>query len=407
MSELDKLPQGVAVKFGADYIKGHIFSWFDNAIHLDSSFTIRDPKSEQDLNYFEGTIIDLMGKNREAGVKLAGRPMPVYISNASAVDDKTGLVTLPFFKNGGLAGSNNKPHFYEAKSLSKKLSERGINPNELDLYIHNDGKEQLRCAVRQFKQEAKLEAGDLVYHFISGQGFGGVSARLDQELEVKEFSNKEPGHQEMLLAQEYESVEGSERQEVIDAYAVQHKLRITKGCAEPYVAGGNDKNRQAGPKATIYYLRGLNDEKLTEAIQKLSLTAFDNKERLSASDFKNSSLSQADGITTKSIGDAAQSGDVFAQAILIFTASRVADVMINTLSTENRFNQDQKPKLISYSGGLAKAFFQECPLAWRKLEDRLQVKFGKQVLLKFIEPRRNMDGTIEALEAKFQEWSRS
>lgn len=395
MSESTLAPSGIAVKIGAHYIEAKVFNWLDGLFRLNKEIKIDTHKSEDPISDFESKLKELAEEDRARGVDLAKNPMPVFISNACEVNDATGEAKLPFFKDP--KANKDLPKTYNPVNSLKK---------DYNVYIHNDGREQLGCAVLSFKDQAGLEPGDTVYHFISGQGFGGVSGQLDSELNVVNFENNEPGHKLMPGLKKNIQIEGYERTIKKDFVT-----GIT-GAAEPYVAGGNDDDPNSGPKATFYSINNIiskyNEKAETNTLfldllqSTKPIISNLNYEDYEASLVKKT-FDEQGKITTKDIGEAAQKGDKLAKAILVFTASRVADVMINTIKSEDRFTNDKKPKLISYSGGLAKCFQNECPEAWLKLESKLQKELKSEKLkLRFIEPKENMDGTVEALEEHFK-----
>jgi hypothetical protein len=114
--------------------------------------------------------------------------------------------------------------------------------------------------------------------------------------------------------------------------------------------------------------------------------------------FKQSSLielSKQAKFNTRDIDKAVESGDLFAQALMVYSATRIADFLIDTIQREQRVSAEHPLKMISFSGGWMRGLSKNCPQAWNKLETRLQEVFGKDLKLHYVKPEDGFDGTIE------------
>lgn len=378
MVAISETNKAVAASIGGDYIRFKVFDWLDNAARLNSkeSIEIKDP---EDALPFEQHLVQI--------AKSTDSRIPVYVTNAAPVEGDE--VILPFFKNPLYHGKHDyeKEKYYPARSVAAALAQAGLDPKQIKMYYGNDMQMNLNFVIQSYASE--LKPGDLVYHVIGGQGLNAGSALVGDACTVTGYQCNEPGHQEMPLVEENLLIEGPERKNKVDP------VTGIKAAAEPYCAGGNVDDLSTGPTATVNHICSLSGAKLNEALSALS-----NKTGigLDAVKFQQSplfALSKETKFTTRDIGKAATQSDPFAQAVMIFTAGRIADFMIDLIQKENRVNSEHPLKMISLSGGWMENLSQNCPQAWNLLETRLQDSFGKELKIYFVKPEQGFDGTIE------------
>lgn len=370
----------VAASIGGDYIKFKVFKWLDNTIALDPqhSIEIRDP---EDARPFEDHLLKL-ARDIEGTI-------PVFVTNAAPV--ATDGAILPFFKNPKHNGKHDyKTEKYRPKeSIPKLLAQAGLPPTRLKVDFSNDTQMNMRFAMRNFANE--LKPGDLVYHFIAGQGLGGGSAVVSPGYDLQNYFCDEPGHQAMPNVEDNLVVEGETRKNRIDA------VTNIKAAADPYCAGGNPKDKTTGPKATIYHLVELAKSNPQRFQQALTLLKTKSGVNFDSSSFEASPLvkkAQAGNVDNRDIEAMTKQGDLFANALMIFTADRIADFMVDIIKKENRITQENPLTMITCSGGWINGLY-NCPSAWKQIEFRLKHDFGDGVRLKIIKPEEGFDGTIE------------
>lgn len=379
----------VAASIGGDYIKFKVFKYLNKIINLDPqlSVVIKNPEDAKPLE----DHLHKIAKSAE------NQRVPLYVTNAAPVEgDK---VIFPFFKNpkNKHIDYKNNP-YYPYKAIPEMLAKAGLPTDNLITDFGNDTQMNIKFAIKNFREH--LKPGDTVYHFISGQGLGGGSAKVSPNYDSVDYLCKEPGHQAMPGLEENLLVEGPARMNRVDA------VTDIKGAAEPYCAGGNDNDKDTGPKATIYNLLQLSTSdkaKFQEALILLNKKAGTNitPEIFTASSLIN--LAQSNKLTTREIGNQAKAGDLLSQAILMFTADRLADFMINLIKTEDRVSESNPLGLISYSSGFAQSLHDNHPPAWTKLQTRLTEALGPGAKLMLCKPEEGFDGTIELAKFALEE----
>ncbi len=382
---LPKAKTAVAATIGGDYSDFKVFRILDNVIRLDPDLSaeIKDPA---DAKPFEEQLIKIARATEDSNIHL-------YVTNAAEVDKDTAM--LPFYKNPKYQNNDYTTNRYRPyQSIPETLARAGLDKNKYRIDFGNDTQMNMKFAVKNFRD--LVQPGNTVYHFISGQGFNGASARVANDYDISDFMCKEPGHQAMIGVDENLLIEGDLRKDRVSPVS---KLKAT---VEPYVVGGNDADPATGPKATIYNLYNLYNEDKAKFKSALELLSKKTGLNISTELFEASALlepTKSTQLTSKIIGQQAQAGDALAQAVIMFTADRVADFMIHLINTENRVSKENPLGLISYSGGLANCFHNEYPQAWNKIETRLKEALGPGAKLMLCKPEAGYDGTIEL--AKF------
>ncbi|MDD9898636.1 MAG: hypothetical protein OXU45_06515, partial [Candidatus Melainabacteria bacterium] len=287
-----------------------------------------------------------------------------------------------------------------------------------------------------------FQDNDIYAHFISGQGANGAVGRLVRqesgEFNLEDYHSYEPAHLSMPLYDKEPNcfIEGEGRIAMLDS------VTGSQAPAEYYVAGCPDKKTHIGPTATILNLIQKcqkDPQVVVDTFNDLFASwheqglfegcASPNKYSLflkyilgSEGDQQNpaSGLSyftaHPDQQTTRGLGIQAKDGNRAAQAVLLFSAYRQADFMIESLRNENYNggnptrvltktelqdgNTEAKGrlKLVTYTGGLARGYHDDYPDCWNLIQNRLRRAFGEQVELVYVEPQAKFDGAIELAE---------
>lgn len=402
-----KTQKAIAVSIGANYIDTKVFDWIDGAVKLNAeqSKCINDPPSGELLTEH---LVNIAVKENERNKGKELSQIPVYVTNAAEIKADGG-VTLPFFKNIKLdpktRESFSKELYYPEKSINKRLAEAGLPTNTFKLNFGNDTLVNMQYAAKKFK----LLDGEVFYHMIAGKGSNIASATVGAGYEVspKNIICSEPGHQLMPGIEENLALEGKERK------ALKDPVTGVLGAAESYIAGCNEDNPQIGPKATATNLMNLmmskKDEKEFEAALKILNTK--SGKNLSKADLQASKVFEAHKagpLKTRLLGELAKAGDTTAQAILIFTATRMAEALAELIKKdikENKLAKDSKISLLTMSGGLSENLHQNCPEAIAVLKSSLKSNLGElqnrladNFKIGSVETKEGFDGTIELAE---------
>lgn len=406
-SKLDsKTQKAIAVSIGANYIDAKVFDWIDGAIKLneEESKRIKDPTSG---DLFTEHLVDIAKKEyaRSNGKELA--QIPVYVTNAAEIKADGGVI-LPFFKNGKLdqkiRESFSKKLYYPEESISKRLAEAALPTDMFKLSFGNDSLVNMQFAAKKFR----MLDGEILYHMVAGQGSNIAAATIgaNHEISPKHFVCWEPGHQLMPGIEQNLALEGNERK------AFKDPVTGIAGASEPYVAGGNEDDPKTGPKATATNLMKLvvanDDTKLEAALKILNSKSGKNLSKVDLQKSKVFELYKAQNLQTRELGKLAKEGDATAQAILIFTASRIADSLADVIKKDikaKKFEDGHKIALLTISGGLAENLTQNSPEAWAKLSSSLKENLGEarnilddKFKIEFIKPKDKFDGTVELAE---------